>query len=562
MIQQSPPKKSNNRPPQRLRELSVTTVQTFSLQIRRFFSSPLALFVCIALGFFLGLGWVPLFDLDEGAFTEATREMLESGVFSATYLDGEPRYDKPIFFYWLQAASISTFGFNEWAFRLPSAVMACVWTYAVFSFAREFIGRHRGLIAALFLVNSLFIALIARSAIADATLNVFLCMALFDIWRYFQNPRQPVLLRVYLWMALATLTKGPIGIVIPLLTSLIFLISSRADKKLYAAYFNPLGWLVYVATVAPWLVAVYFEQGLGFFEGFIIEHNLKRFSSTRENHGGTLFYYIITLPFIVLPFTGLLGNIVKSIQQHWKDPLSRFLLIWFTVFLTIFSFSKTQLPHYILNGCVPLIILFARQKYLYNTNRWTTVFPIGFMALLASLPFLIPTIVENSKGYDNAALARYAEVFSSSYTFWGAIALLVMLVTAFLPKLRTWQRLVICGLTLNCFVFTEFVAVASGIQQAPIHRAIAFISERNQHTDNEETIVAYRMHMPSFSVYRQKITPLRAPKVGELVLTRVDRVDGLDRHIAENLPHTHKQKIWQVGGLVIYKILPAAEVTP
>lgn len=548
--------------PQRLREISVTTVRTFCLQIRRFFSSPFALFVCIALGFFLGLGWVPLFDLDEGAFTEATREMLESNVFSATYLDGEPRYDKPILFYWLQAASISIFGFNEWAFRLPSALMACFWTYAVFSFAREFIGRHRGLIAALFLVNSLLIALIARSAIADATLNVFLCLALFDIWRYFQKPRQPVLLRVYLWMALATLTKGPIGVVIPLLTSLIFLVSSRADKKLYAAYINPLGWLVYIAAVAPWLVAVYFEQGLEFFQGFIVEHNLKRFSSTRESHGGTLFYYVVTLPLIVLPFTGLLGGVFKPIRRHWQDPLSRFLLIWFTVFFTIFSFSKTQLPHYILNGCVPLIILFARQNQLFNKNRWMTVFPIAFMALLASLTFLIPIIAEHSNGYDGAVLARHADVFSSRYTLFSAIALLIMLAASLLPRLRTWQRLVICGLTLNSFVFTEFAAVASAMQQAPIHRAITFLDNRKQLIGAEETIVAYKMHMPSFSVYRQQITPLRAPKLNELVLTRVDRVNSLDHHITENLHRAQKQKIWQVGGLVIYKIIPTAEVNP
>jgi hypothetical protein len=109
--------------------------------------------------------------------------------------------------------------------------MACLWTFAVYRFAAEFIGRTRGLIAALFLVNSLWIALIARSAIADATLNVFLCLAIFDIWRYFQTPAKPLVIRIYLWMALATLTKGPVGVVVPLLTSLVFLISTRADKN-------------------------------------------------------------------------------------------------------------------------------------------------------------------------------------------------------------------------------------------------------------------------------------------------------------------------------------------
>lgn len=529
-----------------------------SLHIRRFLSSPWAIVVCICLGFMLALGSVPLFDLDEGAFTEATREMLDSGVFSATYLDGEPRYDKPIFFYWLQAASITLFGFNEWAFRLPSVVMASFWAFAVYRFGKEFIGRQRGLMAALFLVNMLWVTLIARSAIADATLNLFLSLALFDIWRYYrlhaqQSPTQGVLVRVYLWMALATLTKGPIGVAIPLLVSVLFFASSRVDKTFYKAYFNPLGWVVYIATVAPWLVAVYLEQGLGFFEGFIIEHNLKRFSSTRENHGGTLLYYVVTLPIIVLPFTGLLGGVFKPVIKHWKDPLNRFLLIWFCIYFLLFSFSKTQLPHYILNGCVPLLIMFARQTRIFNKRSWFTLFPLSFMGLLVALPFVIPTIAEHSKGYDGASLSRYAEVFTPGYTIASVIALLVMIAFVFLPLLRTWQRLVLIGLTLNIFVFSTFAPLASDFQQTPVHEAIAFLKKRTVEQGHEETIVAYRMHMPSFSVYRKKITPLREPSPGELVLTRVDRIDSLNFHLSKSYDHIELEPLWRFGGLTILR---------
>jgi 4-amino-4-deoxy-L-arabinose transferase-like glycosyltransferase len=75
-----------------------------------------ALLVVAVLGcFFLGIGGFPLFDLDEGAFSEATREMLASGNFLSTTLNGEPRYDKPILIYWLQAASV----------RLPPALCPC-----------------------------------------------------------------------------------------------------------------------------------------------------------------------------------------------------------------------------------------------------------------------------------------------------------------------------------------------------------------------------------------------------------------------------------------------------
>ena len=87
-------------------------------------------FLLPLLAFFTRLGAAPLFDVDEGAFSEATREMFERGDFLSTYLDGENRFDKPILIYWFQALGYLIFGATEWAFRLPSAIAAAVWSYA------------------------------------------------------------------------------------------------------------------------------------------------------------------------------------------------------------------------------------------------------------------------------------------------------------------------------------------------------------------------------------------------------------------------------------------------
>src|SRR2546421_12128481 len=93
--------------------------------------------------FFLLLGGAPLFDVDEGAFSEATLEMFERGDFASTYLNGEPRYDKPILVYWLQAAGVALLGPSEWAFRLPSAPCATPLAWPPFLFAKPSVGEHR-----------------------------------------------------------------------------------------------------------------------------------------------------------------------------------------------------------------------------------------------------------------------------------------------------------------------------------------------------------------------------------------------------------------------------------
>lgn len=539
--------------------------------LRRAVSSPVFIIFSIAISFWLGLGWVPLFDLDEGAFTEATREMMASGNYAATFLDGEPRYDKPIFFYWLQAASIHLFGFNEWAFRLPSVVMASLWAWIVFYFVQEFSNTQRAKIAVLFLINGIWVALIARSAIADAVLNVFLTLLMFDMWRYFHSIQHahttrttmPVktaipakewmffkhnilTIRIYLWMALATLTKGPVAIAVPLVVSLIYLLSSRAPFAFYRAYIHPIGWLTYIAVVSPWLYAVYLSQGSGFFEGFIIEHNIKRFTSTRENHGGSLLYYFIILPIILVPYSGLLGSVCKRSITHLQQPLTRYLCIWFTVIFALFSLSKTQLPHYILNGCVPLFVLIAVHVNLHNKNRWALWVPIAFMMLLTSIPWILPIAHELTDGFVAAMLSRHHEAMPPHYVITSVVCLTLIIAVALLPQLRTWQRLTISGIVLNFFIFTMLVKFISGLQEAPVHHAIQFLKNRG----GDETVVSFRMHMPSFSVYRQKITPLRAPGVGEIALTRIDRIHKLQQ------PHTQYQQLFESGGLVLLKRQP------
>lgn len=515
-------------------------------QLKAFTLSPAFIGLCIALSFFLGLGWVPLFDLDEGAFTEATREMLESGIYSATYLDGEPRYDKPILFYWIQATTVSLFGFNEWAFRLPSVLMASLWAWAFYQFCVQFIGRTRGTIATLFLVNCLWVALIARSAIADATLNLFLSLTFFNIWRYFNQQKPAYLYRAYLWMGLGILAKGPIAVAVPLVVSVLYLIVSKERAQLYKAYFNPIGWVIFIATVLPWVIAVSIEQGTGFFYGFIVEHNLKRFSSTRENHGGSLLYFVFALPLILLPLSGLIPRVAQKAKALWQDNLNRFLILWFAVVFCLFSFSKTQLPHYILNGCVPLFILFARQSVIFSRWRLATIAPILAMALFTALPWLIPESNPESTRFDEATLSRFSEVYFPAYTWLAAVALAIVIGLALLPRLATWQRLVLSGVVINIFVFTVLVKIISGLQQAPIHHMISFIDKQNTNAQ----VVAYRMHMPSFSVYREKITPLRAPEAGEWVMTRVDRVKRLREDTqAKNIELT---KLHQSGGLVLF----------
>src|SRR5262245_23174062 len=86
----------------------------------------------VIFSFFLALGRAPLFDVDEGAFSQPTMELFQRGDFLSAYLNGIPRYVQPSLGYWLQAAAVLVFGPTEFAFRLPSAVCATLWCSLVF----------------------------------------------------------------------------------------------------------------------------------------------------------------------------------------------------------------------------------------------------------------------------------------------------------------------------------------------------------------------------------------------------------------------------------------------
>ncbi|CAA0117060.1 Undecaprenyl phosphate-alpha-4-amino-4-deoxy-L-arabinose arabinosyl transferase [BD1-7 clade bacterium] len=520
-------------------------MQDISRRLHQLAYSPWLIVIAFLVAVVIGLGATPLFDVDEGAFSEATREMLVSGNWAATYLNGVPRYDKPILIYWFQALSVSALGQHEWAYRLPSALFCGLWVAVLVSFAREQLGKHRAVIAGLFLVNILWVGMIGRAAIADALLNLILSLTLFDIWRYYQKPKLGTLLRVFAWMGLGFLTKGPVAIVIPAAVSLIFFTSRAQLMVLLRAFFHPLGWCVFLLIILPWLWLVYQDQGIGFFKGFFIDHNLERFSSTKEGHGGNLLYYVLTFPLVVLPFTGLLLRPLRYLKAYWARPFERYCLIWMAVILTIFSVSQTQLPHYVLNAVTPFALLSARYATRFKAPRAYLIPVIGLVVLFLLLPIVTPLFLAQMPAYEQEMLSRIPVAFTTGYYVAAVLVLAALLFLQWRVRAPVWVKLVYAGVLQSIFVFHFVVPAYAELQQAPIKKAALMAKAA------DADVVAYRMHMPSFSVYRQEITyTVDKPKPGQWVYTRVNNLPRLQETIAPD----RYQVLYAEGGVRLVEI--------
>jgi 4-amino-4-deoxy-L-arabinose transferase-like glycosyltransferase len=493
----------------------------------------------VALTFFLGLGHAPLFDLDEGAFSAATWEMLQRGDFITTYLNGALRFDKPILIYWFQAASVATFGSVEWAYRLPSAIAASFWVLAVYSFAKPRLPAGDGLASALIMSLSIIVWIIGRTASADALLNLWLTLTLLDIYRYWEHPDKRVLDRVFLWMGLGFLTKGPVAIVLPVGISVLFYASFRQWRDFLRGAFHWRGWLILIAVAGPWYFLEYQAQGQAFIDGFFLKHNVGRFTQTMENHGGSIFYYLPMLLWMYLPFTGMLVMAFRNIGEVRDRPLDRFLWIWFGVVFVIFSFSSTQLPHYLLYGSVPLFLLMAKVRRMLSRRWWILAPAAGLLLILPLLPEITAVVAYFTKhAYTSAMLAPIRSLASLDYRLWTLAGAAIALTLLMRQHLAPWRTLLLLGMVQTLVLTQAALPLAGSLQQGPVVEAARFAREA------PGRVVMWGINMPSFTIYRGQITPRQRPQPGDWVFTKKNKADDFG-------PHEIK---FQRGGIAIVEL--------
>jgi 4-amino-4-deoxy-L-arabinose transferase-like glycosyltransferase len=491
----------------------------------RWVYAPPTLALAAAIALIWGFWSLPLYDLDEGAFTEATREMIESGNYISIYLNGEPRHDKPILIYWLQAASVHLFGLNEFALRLPSVLAGLAWLLAVVRFAGRQLDADTGYAAGLVMALSLYVGIIVKGAVADALLHLFLALSLFEIYAYSVAARRSRLYRAFLWMGLGFLTKGPVAVFLPFVVSAVFFLSYGRWREWLAAVFDPRGLLLFAAIVLPWHVAVYLDSGWAFFQGFYLHHNVDRYSGAMEGHSGNLLYYLLWAPLLALPFTGLFVRLLALVGGVKRDPLDRFLWIWFFVVLLVFSFSATKLPHYLLYGFSPVFILLARYRKTLQNRLLAFVPPILLLAFLLPLPFWLELGARQSeRAYEQTLFRDGAAAFGVSYWLYAAIVLGLAIGIALWRRISPWRGLVAIGFLQSALLSLVVIPQVFEVMQGPVKEAALLAKE------NGKTVVRYRAFQPSFSLYREAIVRQRRPEVGEWVLVRVDH---LERFVAQ-----------------------------
>ena len=475
------------------------------------------------------LGAVPLVDVDEGAFAEATRELMVGHDWGSTTLNGVDRFDKPILIYWFQALSLKTFGLNEFAVRLPSALCAFLWCLALGHFAWRRFGPAVAIAAAGILATSLGPMLIGRAATADALLNLLLTLSTLDLWRHLENGRDWPRRRAFAWIGLGLLAKGPVALLIPAAAAGLWLLTGRDRSRLQRLVSDSKAWALMVGIAAPWYIYAVWRHGMAFVDGFLLHHNLERFTGSMEGHAGSLFYYLEVLPVAMMPWTPLLVPIAWHLRARWREPLGRFLLLWLGFVLVFFSLSGTKLPHYVLYGFTPLVLLAAQELILVKlpVRLALCISMLAVVGLGAALPWIAHAM---APGTHDALYQTLLATAPAAPWVWMCvpIGLLVFALTIWVPNVRNYlteaDGAVFGALLCAGWLVLAVLPWLGQTVQDPIRTLARTVPIAQMTLQDRQRVVQWRLHQPSVAFYLGQTAERADPVNGDWALTRVDRL--------------------------------------
>ena len=471
----------------------------------------LVIFISAFLSFFR-LGSETLFDVDEAVFAEATKEMVQSGDWITPTYNGNNRYDKPILFYWLMAASYEVFGINEFAARLVSAVSGILLSLGIFIFLRQFYDVRRAFYGSLSLFLSVFFLIYSHAAVTDMVLTLLITLSLFSFYFSLKKDRRYIY-GFYFFSALAFLTKGLIGIVFPFGTAFIYLMIAEGPKSV-GKLFVPGAIILFLVVSLPWYVAETVVNGQEFIQSFFIKHHFMRYTDVISGHRGPVFYYLPVLVVGLFPWVAFLPagirnvfrqpGAVKRFRDYGSvtDNLGLLACIWLGFVFVFFSFSTTKLPNYILPA-IPAAAILISGGMVAEDNSGGNDNPPRRLSVRKAADIII-AVLATALGIAFLASGEYLLAAGIHHTGYMTIFGLLMLAMACLGLLALFVKKELYTLMSACMIIfllvvsVKAVPVASAYLQGTLYRYSLYAKGEAEKGDK---IITYKVNYPSIVFY-------------------------------------------------------------
>ena len=406
---------------------------------------------------------------DEGRYSEIPRIMAQSGDWVTPRLNGIKYFEKPPLQYWATATAYNVFGEHHWTARLWPALTGFLGVLLIFFAGTRLYGATTGLYAALVLASSLLYTGMAHILTLDMGLAFFLGLAMAGMLIAL-DPRADSRTN-WIWMhvaaagcALAVLSKGLIGIVLPGAVIVLYMLVKR-DFALVRRLHLLTGGLLFLAISTPWFVAV----SLGnpeFPDFFFIHEHFARYTSTIHQRYRPWYYFIPILligilPWVVTLFDALIGALKRPRTAGFDVTL--FLLLWSGFIFVFFSLSGSKLPSYILPMFPALALLIAMRLTTIDARvlAWQLApLPIIALAGLLAVPYT-----------DRLASASIPAGLYQNQMPWLYAAAVVLLAGSATAVICGWRGHVRCAVVVCAFtgLATTQLLVTSEDALSPAH---------------------------------------------------------------------------------------------
>ena len=443
--------------------------------------------------FFLGLGRQAITDSDEGFYAEAAREMEEGGDWLTPHFNYEERWQKPVLYYWLTAATFAVAGVTEWGARWWSALSGLGLVLLTWAAARRVTSRDDAAwLAGAIAATCYGYFAMARLALPDLPLTFFITLT---IWSALE--RRWIVAGIA--AGLGFLMKGPVALAVP---AIVLAPIWWRERRVATIRARDLATATVVCALVglPWYGAMTLRHGAGYLQSFFVGDNLERFATDRFNEPRAIWFYLPILLGGMLPWSLYLvtmpwrsaASVVRR-QRSLTDAEWR-LLLWAFVPLLFFTISIGKQPRYILPVLPPLAILLARsiaartKDVAPGARSGLAVATWGTVALYAALAILLyrarPLLITAYPAVTSIGVALIAA--SGCALAWIAAS-------------RQWRRLpavaTICAAVL--LLSMQFGALA-GVRPEAVEQMAALV---RAHRTSDERVGTYQVFVRNLVFY-------------------------------------------------------------
>lgn len=452
----------------------------------------LAIIILSGIIFFIPfLGRVHLFDWDEINFAESAREMIVTGNYHRVQINFQPFWEKPPLFFWLQVASMKIFGINEFAARFPNAIFGIITLVTFFLIGKKYKSPRFGFIWAISYLGTFLPHLYFKSGIIDPIFNYFIFLSVYFMYLDIQSPSSkgfreglyPSL--AGLFIGLATLTKGPVGLLVFLITFFVYFLFTRFKnfpgvKKILLFIF------FFTVICLLWFGQEVINNGFWFLKEFL-SYQADLFLHPVASHGEPFYYHFVVVFIGCFPISIIALPILFGKKTEEKKDFLRLMKILFWTVMILFSITTTKIVHYSSLTYMPLAFMAACYLDWLTVNQQKMKIPflilIAFMGfvfsfLLAALPYIAnhhDLILPYLKDPFAAASLNVNVHWSGYESFIGiAYFIAVIFAVAFFSKKQNWRAMLFLFYSTAFCLFIYLLTVVPKIEKYSQGPAINF----------------------------------------------------------------------------------------